>query len=223
MKTIFSYSLTKAFVAVGLLCGMFSLQCKNPRFLHIESESGSSIINKKIGGVEIAMELSTNSLIDNKLAIINKSKRKVIIRPDDISIEFPGASLRATAVRDYNAFLSFRAKQMESLCSKSSQPYSCADQMRTFYNQFKNLGFSFDDTILPRHTSVGYIAFNIPLLVNNTKWDNDSIVNKITGSASARIKVAFVVNHKKRIVTFPLRVSLYELDSLPYFVARNLK
>ena len=95
--------------------------------------------------------------------------------------------------------------------------------MRTFYNQFKNLGFSFYDTILPRHNSVGYIAFNIPLLVNNTKWDNDSIVNKITGSASARIKVAFVVNRKKRTVTFPLRVSLYELDSLPYFVARNLK
>jgi hypothetical protein len=95
--------------------------------------------------------------------------------------------------------------------------------MRNFYNRYKNRGFPFFDTINFGEDRVGYIAFNVPLLINNSKWDDESIVGRIAKSPSARIRLLFEVGKKEQVITFPLRVSVCELDSLPYSMVRNLK
>jgi len=73
---------------------------------------------------------------------------------------------------------------------------------------------------MPGNSSRGNIAFDMPLVVNNSKW---KAVEKTTQPYKARVTFQFIVNRKPVTITFPLLVTCDDIGNLPYSVLEYLK
>ena len=195
------------------------------KYLYLKSDTENGIIQLKKAGLEVRLELSGKSLVDNKLVVINRSKKRVSLLSSDIHFEIMGTDLRATAVPNFFLFIEARLARLDSLCGKASNPETCSSELKEYYRSLKPGGFPYG-SISPRDTMSGYVALDIPLVISRSKWDKSEITRYGSEAITymANVTISFRKENKKVVFTMPVMATVFnKLDTLPYGVAKYLR
>ena len=213
-------------LATAALFSMLSMSCACQRkFLFLKPDNGTQRVHLKKDRLEMRIEISTNSLADHRLTVINRSNAAVTIQPEDLRIEITGTQLSAAAVAKYESFLSARSDRLLSLCDKSSFSYACETEICDYYRSLRNEGFPYG-TIAPGDSAAGFVAFNMPLVVSGSAWKKITIVGLETDAITyvARLTITFTSGKKKKTIHAPLLVTVFNgPGNVPYSVARLLR
>jgi hypothetical protein len=223
MSNLLVFSKTLSVFAMVVLFSLATTGCSPSKYLYLKTDTDGGKIEFKKAGLEVILEMSTKSLLDNKLQVINASDKTVSILPSQIHFEIMGTGLCATAVPNFHKFIAMRLARLDSLCGKSTYPDVCASEIQDHYLSLMNKGFPYG-TIAPGDTMSGYIALDVPLIISRSKWDKSEITKYDNTAITymAFLTISFRKEDNNEVFKIPLLATVFnKLEKLPYSVAKN--
>jgi hypothetical protein len=172
--------------------------------------------------IRVFIRSSSQSLLENRLAVINASKSTVAVYPVDVTLEIPDAEITLPAVVDFNEYVTKRFSKAKKRCGESTRQKRCTRYVTRFFDHYSGVKtFSFGE-IPPRGKREGYFAFNLPDPFNTSPQSKQATrrlrrKGKIL-NATIKVKVSTVSFDDQPLeFTFPVKVLLSK-DKKPKFL-----
>ncbi|MBN1309109.1 MAG: hypothetical protein JXA18_14390 [Chitinispirillaceae bacterium] len=153
-------------VIIAVFLALTMLSCTNKFFVAVVQPTETKAIARN--RIKVYIDLSAKSLLNNKIAIFNKSRETISVYPVDIVLCIERTGVMLPAVTDYREYVRMRYAEARKKCSDADHPRSCTDAIdRVFKRYLKAKPFVFGE-IPPGTKRVGYFAFNLPDPFNTT-------------------------------------------------------
>lgn len=162
--------------------------------------------------IKVMLKLSSNSLLKNRVAVINRSTVEVAVYPVDITLQIPELNFTLPAVMDYRGYVTMRYEEGSKKCDENGSVTDCKKTVEKYFKRFLHVKtFQFGE-IPSQKRSIGYFAFNLPDPLNIT--DDARNASKIILDADQSthdgiITVAvssIALEPQKTIFVFPVKV-----------------
>ena len=196
------------FLTVGLILLPVFFSCTSRYFVAVLQPTKTKSIAKS--RVKVMVKLSNQTLLGNRIAVINASSEQVSVFPIDIVLEIPKANLTLPAVMDYRNYVSMRFTEANRQCAEAPSPSICSRTIDKYFSRYMRVRpFAFGD-INPRKKRTGYFAFNLPDPFNPTGQSReaaDKLINEhhiLEGIIKVRVSPAS--GYREMMYEFPVSV-----------------
>jgi len=162
------FSFKNRFIIISILLFLvtFFVTSCNRYFVVVIFPTNTTVVTKN--KIKARIELSSKSLIKNRIGIINGSSEVVTIRPEDITLEIEQTGIKLPAVKDYHDYVEMRYTEAKKKCESTEYPFACVDGIDKYFKHYHDVkSFQFGE-IPARKNNSGYFAFNLPDPFNTT-------------------------------------------------------
>jgi hypothetical protein len=168
--------------------------------------------------VEVHMRLSSASLLEDELWIVNNSKKTIEVENKDVYFTIDGRDIIIPVEEFYDSFIRRINSKATLVCNEASDNYSCVDSFTNKSNSFRDQGYPFGE-IAPGEQMKGFIAFNFPSPVNDSPLKEALTLERKKGITLLRGAIHIKVHIGETVQPFqlPAQIKLYDrLRDTPY-------
>ena len=175
---------------------MVTVTCA-PRYFVAVIEPGATKSLKK-GRIKVMIDISSNSLLRNRIRVVNGSREPVAVYPVDITLNIKGSEVILPAVLNYHEYVTMRYDEARKRCSGTEFRYTCIEKIDKYFKRYlKVKQFPYGE-IPPRKKITGFFAFNLPDPFNSTDQSK---------------RVADLLREKKKMTAATITVRVVAVDS----------
>jgi hypothetical protein len=201
---------------------LLTVSCRDTVYVAFSFSGKDLNMSGSFSGVEVLINLSSESPLKNRLEVRNNSDEAVSVSTGDVLFRIKGRRFTVPVEKKYDIFINEITNGAILLCNESGQPYRCVDAVTKRSDMHKGKGFEFG-TVEPGEFKKGYIVFDFPMPFNNSTVERNFLRELKKGNQVLKSDIVVELNAANRDTTlvFPVSVRLYdEIKDIPYELAK---